>query len=98
MANNKIDLYSEDQVKRVLDGSGINIESEMDNDFMIFCPYHNNFRTPAGEVSKTKGTFFCFSCQETKDLVELAKSAQEKVRAKFGITLQTEVQLVGLSL
>ena len=33
-----------------------------------------------------------------KDLVELAKSAQEKVRAKFGITLQSEVQLVGLSL
>jgi len=33
-----------------------------------------------------------------KDLVELARIAQEKVRAKFGITLQTEVQLVGLSL
>ena len=33
-----------------------------------------------------------------KDLIELAKSAQEKVRAKFGITLQSEVQLVGLSL
>jgi len=32
------------------------------------------------------------------DLIELARSAQEKVRAKFGITLQTEVQLVGLSL
>ena len=78
MANNKIDLYSEDQVKRVLDGSGINIESEMDNDFMIFCPYHNNFRTPAGEVSKTRGTFFCFSCQETKDLVELVMNATNR--------------------
>ena len=33
-----------------------------------------------------------------KDLIALAKSAQEKVRAKFGITLQTELQLVGLSL
>jgi len=33
-----------------------------------------------------------------KDLIALAKSAQEKVRAKFGITLQTEVQLVGVSL
>jgi UDP-N-acetylmuramate dehydrogenase len=33
-----------------------------------------------------------------KDLVELARSAQEKVRDKFGITLQTEVQLVGLTL
>jgi UDP-N-acetylmuramate dehydrogenase len=33
-----------------------------------------------------------------KDLIELARSAQEKVRAKFGIILQSEVQLVGLSL
>ena len=33
-----------------------------------------------------------------KDLIELARSAQEKVRAKFGMILQTEVQLVGLSL
>jgi len=33
-----------------------------------------------------------------KDLIELAKSSQEKVRAKFGIVLQLEVQLVGLSL
>ena len=33
-----------------------------------------------------------------QDLLELARSAQEKVRAKFGITLQSEVQLVGLKL
>lgn len=68
---NKNNSYSDDQVRRVLSGCGIDIESEMDNDFMIFCPYHNNFRTPAGEVSKSTGMFFCFSCQETKDLIEL---------------------------
>ena len=33
-----------------------------------------------------------------KDLIELARRAQEKVKAKFGIELQSEVQLVGLSL
>ena len=33
-----------------------------------------------------------------KDLIELAKSAQGKVKAKFGIVLQSEVHLVGLSL
>ena len=32
------------------------------------------------------------------DLIGLARSAQEKVKAKFGIELQSEVQLVGLSL
>jgi UDP-N-acetylmuramate dehydrogenase len=32
------------------------------------------------------------------DLIDLARSAQEKVKVKFGIELQSEVQLVGLSL
>lgn len=38
---------------------------------MIFCPYHNNFRTASAEVNKTTGLFFCFSCQETATLVDL---------------------------
>lgn len=62
-------LYTPDQVRKVLEGSGIDIQKELDTDFIIFCPYHNNFRTPAGEVSKTKGTFLCFSCQTTRDLI-----------------------------
>ena len=32
------------------------------------------------------------------DLVALAKAARDKVFTKFGITLEAEVQLVGLSL
>jgi DNA primase len=63
--------YSEQQVKRVLVGSGIDIERDLDNDFIIFCPFHANFRTPAGEVNKESGLFFCFSCQHTADLIEL---------------------------
>jgi DNA primase len=38
---------------------------------MIFCPFHNNHRTPAGEVQKRSGMFFCFSCQKSADLIEL---------------------------
>ena len=63
--------YSEQQVKRVLVGSGIDIERDLDNDFIVFCPFHGNFRTPAGEVNKENGLFFCFSCQHTADLIEL---------------------------
>ena len=63
--------YSKDQIKRVLTGAGITIESEVDSDFIIFCSFHSNTRTPAGEVHKSNGTFFCFSCQKTADLVEL---------------------------
>lgn len=64
------DLYTAEQIKRVLTGSGINIESEVDSDYIIFCPYHNNFRSPAGEIDKVTGTFFCFSCQHVCDLTE----------------------------
>lgn len=68
---NKTNIYSEEQIKRVLTGSGINIESEVDSDYIIFCPFHGNHRTPAGEVDKTSGIFFCFSCRKACDLIEL---------------------------
>ena len=63
--------YTKEQIKRVLTGSGITIESEVDSDYIIFCPFHSNHRTPAGEVDKNNGTFYCFSCQKIADLVEL---------------------------
>ena len=68
---NKSNIYTEEQVKRVLVGNGVNIESEVDSDFIIFCPFHGNHRTPAGEVDKTNGIFFCFSCHKACDLIEL---------------------------
>jgi DNA primase len=70
MKSNK-DIYSEEQIKRVLTGAGIDIEAEFGLDYIIYCPYHNNTRTPAGEVSKESGLFFCFGCQTTKNLTEL---------------------------
>lgn len=67
MASN---IYSEEQIRRVLNGAGVDIEAEFGNNFIIFCPYHNNTRTPAGEVSNESGLFFCFGCQTTKGLEE----------------------------
>ena len=63
-------FYTKEQVYRVLIGAGIDIEAEYGTDYIVFCPYHNNNRTPAGEVSKDHGTFFCFGCQTTKSLIE----------------------------
>ncbi len=63
--------YTKDQIQRVITGAGLNVESEVDSDYIIFCPFHANNRTPAGEVDKNNGTFFCFSCQKVADLVEL---------------------------
>ena len=64
------DIYTPEQVNRVLTGSGITVQSEVDSDYIIYCPYHSNLRTPAGEVDKTKGTFFCFSCRTIASLTE----------------------------
>ena len=52
-------VYTPEQIKRILVGSGVTIENEIDSDYIIFCPYHNNYRSPAGEVDKFNGTFFC---------------------------------------
>ena len=63
--------YSQEQIKRVIAGSGITVESEVDSDYIIFCPFHNNHRSPAGEVDKRSGFFYCFSCQHVCDLTSL---------------------------
>lgn len=68
---NQGDLYTKEQVKRILTGSGITISSELDNEFIVFCPFHNNSNTAAAEVNKERGTFFCFSCNKISDLTEL---------------------------
>lgn len=64
-------MYGPEQIKRVITGSGLSIENEIDTDYILFCPFHPNHRTPAGEVDKFKGTFYCFSCHKIADLVEL---------------------------
>lgn len=65
------DSYSPEQIQRVLTGSGLTIEGEVDTDYLLFCPFHPNNRTPAGEVDKESGTFFCFACHHVADLTEL---------------------------
>jgi len=64
-------VYSKEQIKRVLTGAGLDVQNEVDSQYIVFCPFHNNHRTPAGEVHKENGLFFCFSCQKTADLIEL---------------------------
>jgi len=67
----KGDSYTAEQIERILIGSGIDIQSEVDTDYIIFCPFHANNRTPAGEVDKETGIFFCFACHHVTDIVDL---------------------------
>ena len=72
------ETYTEEQVERALNGVGIEIVSQTESNFMIFCPFHNNSRTPAGTISKEKGLFFCFGCQTSKNLVEFVMSVSNR--------------------
>ncbi len=67
---NQGNLYTKEQIKRILTGTGIEVESEVDSDFIIFCPFHNNSRSPAGEIDKKTGMFYCFSCHKISDITE----------------------------
>lgn len=95
------DLYTAEQIKRVLTGAGIEVESNLDLNYIIFCPFHNNSRTPAGEVHKENGLFFCFSCQKTAPLIEVVMHSSGRsyfeaarfIKSKEGETnLEAEVQ------
>ena len=93
------DIYTEEQIRRVLNGAGLDIEAEFGNDFIIYCPFHNNTRTPAGEVAKDSGLFFCFGCQITKNLIELImftsnRSYFETVRYIKSKEQQSDIQTI----
>jgi DNA primase len=91
-------LYTPEQIGQVITGSGIQIESEVDSDYIIFCPFHDNHRTPAGEISKERGTFFCFSCQVSKSLVEFVMFVTHKTyfeSIRFIDSMATKSDIVG---
>ena len=92
-------MYTEEQVRRVLQGSGISIEVELDSEYVIFCPFHNNYRTPAAEVSKETGILYCFACQISKPLVEVVMFNTHKKffeATRFIESMSTEDDIVGL--
>jgi DNA primase len=65
------DGYSRRQVGSVVAALGLDVRSETFSDYLILCPFHNNRNTPACEVQKNKGLFFCFSCGERGTLIDL---------------------------
>jgi DNA primase len=71
-------IYTEEQIKRIIEGSGIDIESEVDSDFIVMCPWHNNYRTPAGEICKKYGNFYCFGCNHSANLIDFVSHVTNK--------------------
>lgn len=68
-------MYGPDQIQRVLDKSGVFAPSDNETHIVVFCPFHHNVNTPAGEIDKSKGLFYCFSCKHTTSFEDyLAKA------------------------
>lgn len=81
-------MYSEDQVYKVLSSAGIKvIRTAGPCDFSVFCPFHNNRRTPAGEVSHESGIFYCFSCKRFATL-------EDFIVASTGLTYFQALRLI----
>jgi DNA primase len=64
----------------------------------MFCPFHANHRTPAGEVHKSNGTFFCFSCHKIADLVELIMHTSGRTYFEAVRYIKTKEQETSLEL
>jgi len=71
-------VLTPEQTKRILVGIGVEITGEVDSDYIVFCPFHGNYRTPAGEVDKYSGTFYCFSCQHVSNIYEFVMFVAKK--------------------
>ena len=91
------EVYTAEQIKRVLTGAGVDIMSEVDSDYIIFCPYHNNSRTPAGEVDKSSGLFYCFSCQYITDLTQLVMTTTARTYFEAARYIKSKETIADLS-
>lgn len=63
--------YTAEQVGRVLRSIDLEPANEVDSDYIVFCPFHSNFRSPAAEIAKDTGWLYCFSCHASKSLQEV---------------------------
>lgn len=72
--------YTPTQVRAVLNKIGVRVEGQTENDFTCFCPFHTNTHSTAFNVSKTSGTFICFTpgCGESGTLLDLVQRVGRK--------------------
>ena len=62
-------MYTADQLARTFEAAGVQIEGASVSEFIVFCPWHSNYRTPAAEINAETGQFYCFSCKHVDDVI-----------------------------
>jgi DNA primase len=65
--------YTEEQVEAILNSCGVQIETDTNKDFLVYCPFHGNKYSPSMTVSKTNGKFICHNgaCSKMGSMEEL---------------------------
>ena len=64
-------------VGEVLDAIGVEY-TEISGEYMVMCPWHNNYRTAAGEIADDTGLFYCFACHHASTLQEFVMKVTGK--------------------
>ena len=72
--------YTQNHIRAIIKALGLNIIGESNNNFFLYCPFHNNTNTPSFYVSYQKGAWLCFnpSCAESGNMVDLVKKILNK--------------------
>lgn len=73
------EAYSPNQVESVLEYCGVEVESDTNTHFLVYCPFHGNTDSPAMAVDKVKGLWTCFnpSCMSAGTLPELIRRTKK---------------------
>lgn len=56
-----MEKYAAGQVKEVLDAIGVKVSTLSGNDYICYCPFHNNTHTPSFAISKITGAYICYN-------------------------------------
>jgi len=91
------DIYDSEQISEILSLCGISTGTELDTHFLVYCPFHYNINTPACEVDKEKGLFYCFSCGENGTLLDLVMRSAQKTYFEAARIISSAAKSVNFS-
>lgn len=61
----------------------LDVRSQMGNEWLVMCPFHENARTPSCCINVSKGLFVCYSCGEKGTLQVMADRIRKPLTAHY---------------
>lgn len=93
-------VYSEQHVRNILQGIGVEIKAETDVRYNCLCPFHHNTNTPAFSIDKQRGVWICFNdaCGKSGNLEQLIMEVTERSEPEAMRYIATRSSFAGNSL